>query len=264
MENNYSVDETMMESVLDDAAQAPETEAASLSEAINELNPESAGVANQQEEDEHIEEPTDKGLRGRMHQFEQRGYKKGAREAEAKWANEKKELLERIAKHETENLKREAKEFAQKHNMSEELAFKYLSLEKGSPVAEQPRDNGGRFASRESETQAAGGTDVRARAVALMTQAEAYEKMSNGAVTRDQILDMYQNDPDVQQKVASGEWDFTDVGKHLSSPQKRAPKVTRSASNGQINTSYFSGMSDADFAKFDEKIRMGAVFDARR
>ena len=263
MENINTVEVTEMESVLDDAAPAPETEAAALSEAINDLAPD-AGVANQASTEEALEEPTDKGLRGRMHQFEQRGYKKGARETEAKWADEKKELLERIARYETENLKREAKEFAQKHNMSEELAFKYLSLEKGSPVAEQPRDEGGRFASKSSETEPAGDADVRARAVTLMAQAEAFEKMSDGAVTREQILDTYQNDSDVQQKVASGEWDFTDVGKHLSGPQKRAPKVSRSTSNGQINTSYFSGMSDADFAKFDEKIRLGAVYDARR
>lgn len=262
MENKNTVEVTTMESVLDDAVQAPET-AAALSEAINELNPANAGEANHQESEEVIDEPTDKGLKGRMYQFEQRGYKKGAREAETKWANEKKELLDRISKYETENLKREAKEFAQKHNMSEELAFKYLSLEKGTPVVEQPRDDGGRFASKASETETAD-SDVRARAVALMTQAEAFEKLTDGEVTREQILDSYQNDPEVQRKVASGEWDFTDVGKHLRSPQNRAPKVARTTSGGQVAASYFSGMSDAEYAKFNEKIRMGAVFDARR
>ena len=98
----------------------------------------------------------------------------------------------------------------------------------------------------------------------LMTQAEAYEKMSDGAVTKDAILEAFQNNTEVRQKVVSGEWDFTDVGRALSGGQQRAPRVSRSATNGKIGTSTFMGMSDEDFASFDERIRQGAVFDARR
>ena len=100
----------------------------------------------------------------------------------------------------------------------------------------------------------------------LMTQADAFEKFSDGAVGREAILDAFQNDPDVRSKVASGEWDFTDVGKYLMHPNARvhSPRANRSANNGRISEATFSMMGDNDFAKFDDQIRLGAVFDARR
>lgn len=264
MENNHTVDETMMESALVDAAQAPETGADALSEAINSLS-EPAVEAGQQDAGDKAKDAEDKGFRGRLYEYERRGYDRGAREAETKWANERKSYEERIAKYEAEELKREAKAFAAQHNMPENIALEYLTMKKGAgvPVTEQPRDSEGRFVAQPSgDDQAA--SDVRARAVTLLTQAEAYEKMSDGAVTKDAILDAYQNDSAVRQKVASGEWDFTDVGRHITGGTPRAPKVARSAGNGQIQASYFSNMSDDDFAKFEERIRQGAVFDARR
>lgn len=99
-----------------------------------------------------------------------------------------------------------------------------------------------------------------------MTQADAFEKFSDGAVGRDAILDAFQSDPEVRSKVASGEWDFTDVGKHLMQPNARAhaPRANRSANNGRIAETTFSMMGEEDFARFDDQIRLGAVYDARR
>lgn len=265
MENKNTGDVTMTESALDAAAQAPETTTDALSEAISSLT-EPAVEAGQQGEDKQAKGAEDKGYRGRLYEYERRGYDRGTREAETKWANERKEYQERIARYEAEDLKREAKEFAQKNNMPENIALEYLTMKKGQglPATEQPRDDSGRFTqSREPVEQNAGDSDVRARAVSLIAQAEAYEKISDGAVTKDAILDAYQNDSEVQQKVLSGEWDFTDIGRHLNGGS-RAPKVARTASGGQIQASYFSGMSTEDFARFNERIRQGAVFDARR
>ena len=266
MENKNTGDVTMMESALDAAAQAPDTPADALSDALNDLTG-PAVEAGQQGAEQQGKGAEDKGFRGRLYEYERRGYDRGAREAENKWANERKEYLDRIAKYEAEDLKREAKEFAQKNNMPENIALEYLTMKKGKelPAAEQPRDNNGRFAqTREPAQQDAGSPDVRARAVTLITQAEAYEKFSDGAVTKDAILDAYQNDSEVQQKVLSGEWDFTDIGRHLSGGKVRAPRVAKTSGGGQIQASYFSNMSDDDFARFDERIRQGAVFDARR
>ena len=265
MEYNHTVDDTMMESVLDDAAPAPEIEADALSEALGVAAPEQAVEAEQQADDEQLEEPQDKGMRGRMKQFEQRGYKRGAQEAESKWAEERKGYQERLAKYEQMELEAEARKFAQEKKIPEEIALDYMRMKKGMPAAaEQPRDDNGRFAAQ-AEPQGSPDADTQARAVALMTQAEAFEKMSDGAVTKAAILDAFQNDSEVRQKVVSGEWDFTDVGRSLrGDSRQRAPRVSRTASNGKIGTSTFIGMSDDDFASFDERIRQGAVFDARR
>ena len=266
MENNYAVDETMMESALVDAAQAPETGADALSEAINSLS-EPAVEAGQQDAGDKAKDAEDKGFRGRLYEYERRGYDRGAREAETKWANERKSYEERIAKYEAEELKREAKAFAQQHNMPEDIALEYLTMKKGQglPTTEQSRGADGRFTQAQEPAADTAAPDVRARAVTLLTQAEAYEKMSDGAVTKDAILDAYQNDGEIRQKVASGEWDFTDVGRQLAdNGRQRPPKVARNAGNTHIQASYFSGMSDDDFAKFDAQIKQGAVFDARR
>lgn len=268
MEKNLTVDETMMESVLDDAAPAPETNADALSEALNQLAPDSTVEAGQQSGDDQLEMPSDKGLRGRMMQFEQRGYKRGAQEAESKWAAERKDYQDRIAKYEQMELEAEAKKFAQEKNIPEDIALDYLRMKKGQPVAEQPRDEAGRFAAPEQQPAVESDTamnDSQARAVTLMTQAEAFEKMSSGMVTKDDILGAFQNDAEVRRKVVSGEWDFTDVGRALSdNGQQRAPRVSRSASNGKVSANTFIGMSDAEFAMFDNRISQGAVFDARR
>lgn len=266
MDNKNTVDVTQTESVLVDAVQAPETSADALSEALSTLA-EPVVEAGQQVESKQGKDADDKGYRGRLYEYERRGYDRGAREAETKWANERKEYQERIARYEAEELKREAKEFAHKNNMPEDIALEYLTMkkEKGGSVVEQPRDNNGRFAPVEQPAPQSGNSDVRARAVTLMTQAEAYEKFSDGAVTKDAILDAYQSDSAVRDKVLSGEWDFTDIGRYLSDGSRnRAPRVSRSTGGGQIQASYFSNMSDEDFARFDERIRQGAVFDARR
>ena len=263
MDYNHTVDDTMMESVLDDAAPAPEL-ADALSEALGVAAAEPTVEAEQQVEDDHLEEPQDKGMRGRMKQFEQRGYKRGAQEAESKWAEERKSYQEKLARYEQMELEAEARKFAQEKNIPEEIALDYMRMKKGLPAQpEQPRDDNGRFAQQEA-SQGAPDADVRDRAAALMTQAAAFEKMSDGNVTKDAILEAFQNDSEVRQKVVSGEWDFTDVGKALSGGQQRAPRISRSATNGKVGTSTFLSMSDDDFASFDERIRQGAVFDARR
>lgn len=266
MDNNYTVDETLMESVLDDAAQAPETNADSLSAALEQIAPTTDVEAGQQGGDDELEMPADKGMRGRVKQFEQRGYNRGLKDAEAKWAEERKGYQERLAKLDQMELENEAKKFAQENNVPESFALDYLRMKKGMPAAEQPRDDAGRFTAQQQSAAAedTAMADAQERARTLMTQAEAYEKLTDGAVTRDAILDAFQNDADMHQKVVSGEWDFTDVGRALANGQRPAPKVSRSASTGKIGTSTFLSMSEDDFARFDRQISQGAIYDARR
>jgi hypothetical protein len=262
MEENNTVVDTQMESVLDDAALAPDNGADALSEALGIEAPEP--MATEQEEEQPVEE-TNKGLRGRMKAYEKRGYDRAMKDAESKWAEEKRSYMERLAKLEQIELQSEAKQFAQENNVPEKFALEYLQMKKGIAPTEQSRDSLGRFEARPKEPEPVVNAEADARARVLMAQAEAYEKITGGSVTRDSILDAFRDDPDIRAKVTRGEWDFTDVGKSLSEQTAhRAPKAVRTPNSGQVRPSTFANMSDSDFAKLDERIRNGAVFDVRR
>lgn len=262
MDNFYTVDETMMESVQDDAAQAPEN-ADALSDALKMVTEEPV----QQEEPAQQQEES-KALRGRMKSYEERGYKRGTREAEAKWADEKRGYEERLARYEQLELEAEAKRLAQEKNMPEDIALEYLSMKKGkggqvdAPAA-QPRGDDGKFVARATDNNAQ--SAAQSRAIELMAQAEAFEKSSRGEVGKNAILEAFENDADVREKVASGEWDFTDVGMYLrDKPAQRSPMAVRSPNSGQLNATNFATMSDSDFKKLSERVAKGAVFDIRR
>lgn len=264
MDKNYSVDETMLESVQDDAAQAS-AEADALSEAIGAI---SEPERNQQEESKAApQQEESKALKGRMKSYEERGYKRGVREMESKWADEKRGYEERLARYEKLELEAEAKRLAKEKNIPEDIALEYLSLKKGQPVdapATQPRTESGRFAKRTSDPEAPQ-NDAQARAAALMAQAEAFEKSSRGEVGKDAILEAFETDDAVRAKVASGEWDFTDVGLYLAeNASSKPPRAVRSPNGGTLKTSGFATMSDEDFAKFNDRVAKGAVFDTRR
>lgn len=261
MENYNTVDETMMESVQADAAQAPETDAEALSTALAAAT-EPEAEPTKETADAQVEEPN-KGLRGRMLSYEQRGYKRGQQEAEAKWAEEKRGYEERLARYAERELQDEAKQLAAEKNMPEDIALDYLRMKRGMPAAEPPqqqRDSAGRFTAAPSEADNA----TAQRAKALMDQAESFERMSDGSVSKDAILEAFQNDEEIRRAVASGEMDFIDVGKRLAGGEKHAPRVIRDANNGGIARRSFASMSDEEFKKFDERVRHGAVFDARR
>lgn len=263
MEDNLNVVETQLESVQDDDAQAQDDGSEALSAAL------AAAEETQTESTEDTSEAPveeNKALRGRMKSYEQRGYKRGQQEAEAKWAEEKKSYEERLAKYAERDLQDEAAELANKRHIPADLALEYVRMKHGmNPTSEaqtQQRDSAGRFASTQQEEAPA--TSVQQRAAALMAQAESYEKMSDGAVTKDAILEAFQNDEEIRNAVASGTMDFIDVGKQLAGGRKSAPRVVKSANNGGISRRSFANMSDEEFSKFDERVRHGAVFDARR
>lgn len=269
--NTGTVDNEILESGQVDAVQASETmDADALSEAlgIQETSDAAAAESGNEEsshtsEDRQSKEPN-KALRGRMKEYERRGYNRAMQESEAKWAAERQKYEERLAHYANLELEEEAKAFAEENGIPEKFAKEYIAMKKGmqisqdeTPVKTQSRAENGQFASAAN--------DVQSRALSLMAQAEAYEKISGGEILRDDILDAFQNNSDVRNKVASGDWDFTDVGQYLQkSTGKNAPMAIRNPNGGELKPATFSKMSDADFLKFNEKLKHGAVFDARR
>lgn len=124
-----------------------------------------------------------------------------------------------------------------------EMALDYLK--RGGTVqkpVEQPRDEQGRFTTKQETNQ---------RANALYQQAETIK-----AITGVNVMAMYNTDPAVKQKILDGEWDFKDV--YEASKAVKAPVPVRSSNGVSIGNTSVANMSDAQFEKLEEALRRGA------
>lgn len=132
-----------------------------------------------------------------------------------------------------------------------EKALEYLKLTGSKPIekqATQPRDDQGRFVAKENPGEQ--------KARELFLQAQTIQK-STGV----DVMTLYHNDPDVKERVNSGEWDFTDV--YQSTLKPKAPPVVRGGSGGSLDTP-ISKMSSKAWAEMNERLARGERFDARR
>lgn len=125
----------------------------------------------------------------------------------------------------------------------------------GQPVkAEQPRNEKGQFAQKESGEDGA----VQVRISMLQHQADRI---------RDQrgvdVIAEFQNNPETKQKVISGEWDFYDVADAIKERKaaRKAPSPMRS-SNGASGAekSTIASMTDEQFERLNKRLEEGARF----
>lgn len=136
---------------------------------------------------------------------------------------------------------------------SKERALEYVKLKAGvsiPEVAEQPRDAQGRFASQQEDPM------VTARANLLYAQAKKIQ--SNKGLD---VLAEYNDNPEVQQRVLSGEWDFYDVAESMGGTQRRVPAPMRST-NGASGSNAFdiSHMTDAQFEQLNKNLAAGKTY----
>ena len=137
---------------------------------------------------------------------------------------------------------------------SQERALEYVRMKAGASVSAvpqpeptpAPRDEQGRFAPKEDP-------QARARAELLSHQAEKI-KNTRGI----DVMQTFNDDPTVQQRVLSGEWDFYDVADY------KRPMAPMRTPNG-ANTAAFniSNMSDDQFDKLLENLAAGKLYGAR-
>lgn len=208
------------------------------------------------------ESPREKGIKGRIHAAEAKadkaGYDRGRAEALKEWEAAKAEYETRLAKYAEMELEADAKELAAKEHCSVDFAKRILRIEKGLPATETPKTPAPSPVAPKQQT------DVQAKAQALYEQAQNVQKQYGI-----DVLELFQKDDAVKAKISSGEWDFRDVALSVLSsgqkPQKATPTPVRSgggkATKGGLD---FANMSDADFDKFNEQIRKGAVFRPNR
>lgn len=141
-----------------------------------------------------------------------------------------------------------------------EMALEYLRATKGMPEpatpaapAKQARDEQGRFVSAPNAA-------AQQRANELVAQAETI-KASTGV----DVMELYNTDPAIKQKVLSGEWSFVDVFKNTRQAEApaRAPAPIRSANGGGVGEINIRAMSSEQFKKLNEALAKGYKIDMR-
>ena len=154
---------------------------------------------------------------------------------------------------------------------SKEMALKYVKAMAGitstssepdqQPKTQtQPRTPDGRFASSQQQ-QTEPDAETKARAHILAAQADKI-KSSKGL----DVAALFQTDPEVKEKVLSGEWDFYDVAEAMSQPRRRVPSPVRSSNSAMaaVDSNAVANLSDAQFDQLLKNLSEGKVYDMRR
>lgn len=135
-------------------------------------------------------------------------------------------------------------------------ALEYVRLKAGAPAeapkeTQKTRDAHGRFVKADDETQRYAQT--------LVAQAEVLKD-----ATGVDVMELYNTDPSVKQKIISREWSFADVYKNAQ-PQRRseppAPAPVRSPNGFSIGNMNISRMSESQFDKLDDLLAKGGKID---
>lgn len=164
-------------------------------------------------------------------------------------------------------LDREAQELVQSGEFkSLDRAKEYVRLKNGAqptaPSAEvQPpaRDAQGRFAKTETTQQ--GGENPVTKAKADLLAAQAKKIINARGID---VMQAFNDNPEIQQKVLSGEWDFYDVADHMTSGGKMVPSPMRTPNgSGNRNAVSIRGMTAEQFRKLDENLASGSRYDLR-
>lgn len=148
---------------------------------------------------------------------------------------------------------------------SKEMALKYVKATAGVPSEPdqtpqtQPRTPDGRFAS----TQQAAEPDAETKARARILAAQADKIKSSRGLD---VASVFNSDPEVKDKILSGDWDFYDVAEAMSQPKRRVPSPVRSSNSAMgdnSNARAIAEMSDAQFERLLKNLGEGKVYDMR-
>ena len=144
-----------------------------------------------------------------------------------------------------------------------DMALQYVRATKGvsaptapsEPAPQRQRDEQGRFVSSEQPT-----AEIKQKAAALVAQADTIL-----ASTGVDVMALYNTNPEIKQKILSGEWSFVDVFKNARQAEAPAhvPAPVRSANGLGIGTADFRRMSGDQYAKVNELLESGGKIDVR-
>lgn len=249
MEEKPTVEMQNTESVLDDAVLAPEDKSEPISTALNEGEQQTT-----QHEEQHEQKAKEPGwLKGRLND----AVSKAVRDSEARIRGE---YEQRITRMQEKLWDREAQDLVDSGEFkSLDRAKEYIRLKDGAPLEakhEQTRDEQGRYAAKEQDADPV----TEARAQLLASQADKI-KERRGL----DVMQAFNEDPEIKRKVVSGEWDFYDVAESLGNEsRKRVPPPARTPNGANTANFSFSNMTDEQWKRLNQRLEGGAVFDMRK
>lgn len=138
-----------------------------------------------------------------------------------------------------------------------ETAKELVRYRQGQPAQAKPAETAEQ--PRQANNQSAPKTDpvLQAQINLLAKQADKIK-----AKTGLDVIEVMNNDPEIKNKIISGEIDFYDVAEQMRGQQKKkppAPMRSPNGVNGQIKGTIMS-MSDKQFEQLEKRVREGARF----
>lgn len=141
-----------------------------------------------------------------------------------------------------------------------DMALEYVRNKGGAPSAQeqqhaeqQPRDARGRYVARPD-------ANAQQKAATLFQQAQTIKR-----TTGVDVMGMYNQNPEIRQKILSGEWDFADVYENTKAPvPASAPMPVRGSHTMEMGNVDISRMSDAQFEKMRELLRGGGTINMNK
>lgn len=228
-----TVENNVQELSLDDAAQAPEEPQGESIETITE---------EPQQQEEQPKEP------GWIRQRIDKAVDRALREQETRLRGEYEAMLAPIRE---SVLDRQAEDLVKQGEFkSLDMAKEYVRMKNGLPVQQQP-------VQQPVQQPAQDNPEVSVRAKMLMQQ--AHKIRDNRGVD---VIGMYNSDPDVKQKILSGEWDFYDVADAMQ--KKTPPSPTRTPNGANYTANSVKDMTDAQFAKLQANLAGGRKYNLRK
>ena len=256
------VEENFNEAVEDDTSLddfVEEEEDESEEEALPEEELEIPDEEPEEEEAEEPEEPQPKSEPGWIKQRVQKAVDKAVAQALAAQQEQfNKQMAPIIAKMQED----EAQELVTSRKVNDiKIARELVSLRRGQaatepPVTEQPRNEQGQFVSKE---QIANNAKIEAKVDMLAKQAKKIK--ANGGPD---VMELFDKDPEIRQKVSDGEMDFYDVADMMKKSKKKPPTPSRSPNGASnITANAFANMSSKQFERMERKLEEGVRYTMR-
>lgn len=233
--------------VLDDAVQAQETKenVSKLEELVDEQETKRQTVKAEQTESQQTEP-------GWYKKRAAKDIERAVRETEARM---RAEFESQFAPFKEAFMEQQAQALVDSGEMKNiETAKEYVRLKNGNvDIPKKNRDEKGRFAPEADP-------ETLARARVLAKQAQKL-KNKHGI----DFMELYNNDPEIKQKIISGEWDFYDVADSIKTENKqnRVPPPMRTPNGNNSSRVSISKMTKEQFAKLNEMLESGRKYEMR-
>lgn len=238
-DENFESEDLLMEEIVEE----PQDDSLSLEEALGE---QPVQEQNGNQKTQSAGEPKEPGyVQNRINKAVEKAVSAVRNEYEAKLAP----LMEHM-------LNTEAQELVRSGKVKDlETAKELVRYRQGQPQAaepQQPRNERGQFASAQNSVDPA----TQARISMLQHQADRI-KAQGGP----DVISAFQNDPEIKEKLVSGEWDFYDVADSISKTRKKTPAPMRSPNGASSNPRAidFENMSSEQFKKLEKRIQEEGV-----